>query len=75
MHTVLSVLALCGSLVAGRVDYANVLERGTQVKESYDYVIAGGGTAGLTVADRLTASGKCSIIYRILVHPRIANCL
>jgi hypothetical protein len=30
-----------------------------QVNSEYDYVIIGGGTAGLTVADRLTESGKC----------------
>jgi hypothetical protein len=39
--------------------YANILTRTDQVKESYDYVVIGGGTAGLTVSDRLTESGKC----------------
>ena len=45
--------------VAGRVANANIVERAEQLKDTYDYVIAGGGTAGLTVADRLSASGKC----------------
>ncbi|KAK2773459.1 hypothetical protein FQN52_004561 [Onygenales sp. PD_12] len=40
--------------------HANILERGTEVKEAYDYVIVGAGTAGLTVADRLTEDGKFS---------------
>ncbi|OTB07319.1 putative GMC oxidoreductase [Hypoxylon sp. CI-4A] len=32
------------------------------VKPSYDYVIIGAGTAGLTVADRLTADGKYTVL-------------
>ena len=30
--------------------------------ESYDYVIIGGGTSGLTVADRLTEDGKTTVL-------------
>lgn len=33
-----------------------------ELRESYDYVIIGGGTAGLTVGDRLSESGECRII-------------
>lgn len=32
------------------------------IKETYDYVIVGGGTAGLTVGDRLSESGKHSVL-------------
>lgn len=32
----------------------NVKRQGSQLLDSYDFVIAGGGTSGLTVADRLT---------------------
>lgn len=42
-----------------RIQEANIIERADQVRDSYDYVIAGGGTAGLTLADRLTEDGKC----------------
>ncbi|KAK4183563.1 putative GMC oxidoreductase [Podospora australis] len=33
-----------------------------QVEKGYDYVIVGGGTAGLTVADRLTEDGKTTVL-------------
>ena len=35
-------------------DRATVVEDDTNLKPSYDYVVVGGGTAGLTVAYRLT---------------------
>lgn len=34
-----------------------------KVQDEYDFIIAGGGTAGLVVANRLTESGK----FRVLV--------
>ncbi|KAH9223845.1 hypothetical protein DL95DRAFT_272821, partial [Leptodontidium sp. 2 PMI_412] len=33
-----------------------------QIHSSYDYIVVGGGTSGLTVADRLTESGKYSVL-------------
>ncbi len=36
------------------VDRATVFDSASQVKQQYDYVVVGGGTAGLTVANRLT---------------------
>lgn len=36
------------------IKHATILERQVQVQDSYNYVIVGGGTAGLTVGDRLT---------------------
>jgi hypothetical protein len=32
----------------------NVKRQATQLLDSYDFVIAGAGTSGLTIADRLT---------------------
>jgi hypothetical protein len=34
--------------------HANVKRRQIELRNSYDFVIAGGGTSGLTVADRLS---------------------
>lgn len=48
-------LAIVGALYGvgvGALTEQQVLNR------TYDYVIVGGGTSGLTVANRLTASGK-----------------
>ena len=57
-------LALCPivSLAIGvprNIYTSEVLARAADVKPEYDYIIVGGGTAGLTVADRLTENGKC----------------
>lgn len=58
--TVATLLMVGTALSQGtsRFDYANLLQRGSEVKKAYDYVVVGAGTAGLTVADRLTADGK-----------------
>lgn len=41
---------------------STILERSEQLNDEYDYVIVGGGTSGLTVADRLTESGQYSVL-------------
>ncbi|KAF2843525.1 GMC oxidoreductase [Patellaria atrata CBS 101060] len=50
------------------LQYAKVLQRAEQVKEEYDYVIVGAGTAGLTVADRLSEDGKYSVLVIEYCH-------
>lgn len=56
--TVLSFAALVSAL-PDAVFEAQHLNNIDHVKSSYDYIIVGGGTSALTVADRLTESGKC----------------
>ncbi|PGH04433.1 hypothetical protein AJ79_07090 [Helicocarpus griseus UAMH5409] len=41
---------------------ARVHDDPKSLRESYDYVIVGGGTAGLTVGDRLSEDGKSTVL-------------
>ena len=41
---------------------AQIKTRASDCEESYDYVVIGGGTSGLTVADRLSEDGKSACI-------------
>jgi len=47
---------------ARSIVHSTILQRSGQLNAEYDYVIVGGGTAGLTVADRLTESGQYSVL-------------
>jgi gas vesicle protein len=53
-------MMLAGAVIASLAGLAIALPHGkvkrqvSQLRPQYDFIIAGGGTAGLTVADRLT---------------------
>lgn len=49
----LAFVAYC-SPIARLAEHAIVFNSTSQLREIYDYVIIGGGTSGLTVANRLT---------------------
>lgn len=57
---------------AHRALSSTIITRQSKLLPSYDYVIVGGGTAGLTVTDRLTEDGKTTVLvieYGPNVHP------
>jgi hypothetical protein len=55
-----AVLQLAGAAPQGDV---LVKRQASELLDSYDFVIAGGGTSGLTVADRLTEKFPDSLLF------------
>ncbi|KAJ3943519.1 uncharacterized protein N0V96_006444 [Colletotrichum fioriniae] len=53
-----NIPGVVSSSVPQSIAHSRILPRACDVKAAYDYIIVGGGTSGLTVADRLTESGK-----------------
>lgn len=48
--------------------HATIVERQNDLLDEYDYIVVGGGTAGLTVADRVSESGECEPRRSILTR-------
>lgn len=56
------------------LERARIIQRQEDIRDEYDYIIAGAGTAGLTVADRLSASGEHTVLvieYCHLISDRV----
>ncbi|KAF4912747.1 Dehydrogenase xptC [Colletotrichum viniferum] len=66
---VLAMLAVPSAIARPMLmESATILERTEQVRDAYDYVIVGAGTAGLTVADRLSEDGENSVLVIEYCH-------
>jgi len=44
------------------VERSTIITKPSEVEKTYDYVIIGGGTSGLTVADRLTEDSQTKVL-------------
>lgn len=60
----LSTVGTSALSVLDSIAHTKILPRAVDVKAEYDYIIVGGGTSGLTVADRLTESGERKFFHR-----------
>ncbi|CAI4211169.1 unnamed protein product [Parascedosporium putredinis] len=61
---VLAALSLVQHVVAAptRADAAVIVKRQAELRDEYDFIVAGAGTAGLTVADRLSEGGQYTVL-------------
>lgn len=51
-----------GYKISNSAHQACRMSKGSELLPAYDYVIVGGGTSGLTVADRLTEDGNTTVL-------------
>lgn len=53
-------VSLAALASAASISSANLKRQVSQLRDKYDFVVVGGGTSGLTVADRLTEAFPAS---------------
>ena len=75
MHLLSKLVLLLhvGTVVSGVSFLGELKEREEQLLGTYDYVIVGGGTSGLAVANRLSENPKreCSSAVRSMISPQV----
>ena len=58
-----AALATAGALAVPHGEHKwTLLQSRQDLAQTYDYIVIGGGTAGLTVADRLTEDGVTTVL-------------
>ena len=60
------------SLLAITLPKTVALSEQQLLNQTYDYIIVGGGTSGLTVANRLTANGKRKF-FELFLHGHVID--
>jgi len=63
------IVSLAALTSAANVPNANLKRQVSQLQSSYDFVVVGGGTSGLTVADRLTQHLVTSTVSSLHSRP------
>lgn len=58
-----AVASLAAFTTALNLPTSHVKRQASQLNDQYDFVVVGGGTTGLTVADRLSAAFPASMTF------------
>jgi ribulose 1,5-bisphosphate synthetase/thiazole synthase len=75
MKAALHFFFLCAAVSGALIPrHSTIVSRDIELESEYDFVIAGGGISGLTVADRLTEDPNGTIPLRIGFEAKRTNC-